>query len=550
MAVPEREIIIIPATIHRGSTKKLDRQLNVAGYCRVSTEQDEQLLSYDAQKKYYSELIERTPEWSLAGIYADAGISGATAEKRPDFMKMIRHCKAGKIDLIITKSISRFARNTLDSIGYVRKLKAMGIGVLFEKENINSLDCTSEVILTILSSLAQEELISLSANVKMGKRMAMKQGKDFFPYSTIYAYKKGEDGKPEIIPEEAEVVRQIYRRYLAGDSVLTIRDALNRDGVPSPRNKQEWTTTTLRNILENERFCGDVILQKTYVTDPISKKIKKNNGELPKVFIKNNHPAIIERSEYERAQLERARRTSKPKTSDKTQTELGKYSSMYALTGVLICGECGTPYKRITWTIRGVKKVVWRCISRFDHGRKYCKNSPTLDEESLHNAIVAALAATRGERASESTYLVEQLKRSFLQEEPDSVGMDQLEAQIRVLKSQVMTLMTESITSNTLAENEGKLKEMSDTITALNAKLEKQKDAGMRNGIIESRLSATAEALAQVPDQIVAYDDNLVRQLIDTIKVIDSERLLIIYKDGTQYEQPINPNIRGYRFSS
>jgi DNA invertase Pin-like site-specific DNA recombinase len=319
MSGPEREVIVIPATIHRGSSKKLDRQLNVAGYCRVSTEQDEQLMSFETQKKFYSLLIARTPEWSLAGIYADSGISGATAEKRPDFMKMIRHCKAGKIDLIITKSISRFARNTLDSIGYVRKLKAMGIGVLFEKENINSLDCTSEVILTILSSLAQEELNSLSSNVKMGKRMAMKEGKDSFPYSTIYAFKKGDDGKPEIIPEEAEVVRRIYRRYLAGDSIIAIRDALVSDGVPSPRKKEVWTTATVRNILENERFCGDVILQKTYVTDPISKKVKKNNGELPKVFIKNNHPAIIERSEFERVQLEHARRSSKRKVSDKAQ---------------------------------------------------------------------------------------------------------------------------------------------------------------------------------------------------------------------------------------
>ena len=547
MSGPEREVIVIPATIHRGSSKKLDRQLNVAGYCRVSTEQDEQLMSYETQKKYYSELIARTPEWSLAGIYADSGISGATAEKRPDFMKMIRHCKAGKIDLIITKSISRFARNTLDSIGYVRKLKAMGIGVLFEKENINSLDCTSEVILTILSSLAQEELNSLSSNVKMGKRMAMKEGKDSFPYSTIYAFKKGDDGKPEIIPEEAEVVRRIYRRYLAGDSIIAIRDALVSDGVPSPRRKEVWTTATVRNILENERFCGDVILQKTYVTDPISKKVKKNNGELPKVFIKNNHPAIVERSEFERVQLEHARRSSKRKVSDKAQTELGKYSSMYALTEILVCGECGTPYKRIVWTTRGVKKTVWRCTNRYDHGTKYCKNSPTLDEESLHEAIVRALSATRRERASSIAYLSNQLSRSFVQVNPESLCADQLEDQIRVLKAQVMELMTESISKNTLAENEGRLKEMSDSITALNERLEKKKEADLSDGAVESRLSAITEALALEPNQMGTYDDNLVRQLIETIKVIDSEKLLITFKGGMQFEQAIAPNIRKIR---
>lgn len=547
MATPEREIVVIPATLRRDSQRPLDRQLKVAGYCRVSTEQDEQLMSYDAQKKYYSDLILRTPEWTLAGIYADSGISGATAEKRPDFMKMIRHCKAGKIDLIITKSISRFARNTLDSIGYVRKLKAMGIGVQFEKEGINTLDSTSEVILTILSSLAQEELNSLSSNVKMGKRMAMKEGKDHFPYKTIYAFKKGEDGKPEVIPDEAEVVRRIYRQYLAGDSVNAIRDALESDGITAPRKGTAWTTATIRNILENERFCGDVILQKTYVTDPISKKIKKNNGELPKVFIKNNHPAIIERSEFERVQLERARRGAKRRVSDKAATELGKYSSIYALTDKLICGECGTPYKRIVWTTKGVKKVVWRCTSRYDHGTKYCKQSPTLDEESLHAAVVEALAATRHDRKALIPYLTEQLERSFIEESPESVDTEQLIDQIRILKQQVMTLMTESISHNTLADNEEQLKAMSDEIASLNKSLTEQQEASKSDHTIENNLKTIGEALENEPDQMSQYNEVLVRQLIETIKVIDRGRLLITFRGGLQYLQTIEPNIRRMR---
>ncbi len=192
---------------------------------------EEQLTSFYTQKSYYTELILKNPEWTLAGTYADEGISGASAEKRPDFMKMIRHCKKGKIDLIITKSISRFARNTLDSIGYVRKLKAMGVGVLFEKENINTLEENSEVVLTILASLAQEELNSLSMNVKMGKRMAMKEGKVTFQYNKIYAYKKGRDGQPEIIPEEAIIIRRIYESYLSGETTRTIADALNAEGI-------------------------------------------------------------------------------------------------------------------------------------------------------------------------------------------------------------------------------------------------------------------------------------------------------------------------------
>ena len=294
-----REIIIIPAVESLSIRDILERQIRMASYSRVSTDFEEQLTSFHTQKAYYTDLIMRNPKWKLAGTYADEGLSGASAEKRPDFMRMYRDCKKGKIDMIITKSISRFARNTLDSIGYVRKLKAMGVGVIFEKENINTLEENSEVVLTILASLAQEELNSLSQNVKMGKRMAMQEGKVFFQYSQLYAYQKGADGQPEIIPEEAEIVKQIYASYLAGESTASIVKSLNNAGIPSPQKKGGWADTTIRRIIENERYCGDVILQKTYVTDPISKKVKVNNGELPKVYIKNNHTPIVSRETYE-----------------------------------------------------------------------------------------------------------------------------------------------------------------------------------------------------------------------------------------------------------
>ena len=233
-----REVTVIPADERHSLKGYQTRQLRVASYSRVSTDFEEQLASFHTQKSYYTDLIMRTPEWTLAGTYADEGISGAAAEKRPDFMKMYRHCKRGKIDLIITKSISRFARNTLDSIGYVRKLKAMSVGVLFEKENINTLEENSEVVLTILASLAQEELNSLSQNVKMGKRMAMQEGKVFFQYDRLYAYQKGADGQPEIIPEQAEIVKRISISYLVGQSVTNILQELNDEGIPSPQKKE------------------------------------------------------------------------------------------------------------------------------------------------------------------------------------------------------------------------------------------------------------------------------------------------------------------------
>lgn len=550
MSEQQREIIVIPAGEGQGCFKNKHRQLRVASYSRVSTDFEEQLTSFHAQKSYYTDLILRTPEWTLAGTYADEGISGASAEKRPDFMRMYRHCKKGKIDLIITKSISRFARNTLDSIGYVRKLKAMGVGVLFEKENINTLEENSEVVLTILASLAQEELNSMSMNIKMGKRMAMQEGKIHFPYSKVYAYRKGEEGQPEIIPEEAEVIRRIYKSYLAGESVGRIMDALNREDIPSPTKKGKWTDTTIRGLLKNERYCGDVLLQKTYITDPISKKSKKNNGELPKIYIKNNHVPIVSREIFEQVQKESARRISKRKVTKASVTEQGRYSSLYALNDILICGECGTPYKRVTWTKRnGEKQIVWRCYKRLDYGTKYCKDSVTLDEESLHAAIMEAISATAGERQSLIPLVMEQLEHTMWERADGQINVEQIEQRMAELKAQTMDLISQSISSNTVGENEGRLKALSDEIRALHDMLVEYKATSGTQVSIEQQISDFTEFLEQEPIDYTAYNDVLVRQLIDTIKIKNETTLMIYFKSGLEYEQSIHPKVRKLKVS-
>lgn len=545
MLRPDREITVIPALESTQLKERKNRQLRVASYSRVSTDFEEQLTSFYAQKTYYTDLILRTPEWTLAGTYADEGLSGASAEKRPDFMRMIRHCKQGKIDLIITKSISRFARNTLDSIGYVRKLKAMGIGVLFEKESINTLEENSEVILTILASLAQEELNSLSGNVKMGKRMAMKEGKVFFAYEKIYAYKKGADDQPEIIPEEAEIVKRAYQSYLAGASVGAIAEALNADRVPSPSKKGDWSAGTLRGILENERYCGDVILQKTYVTDPISKKVKKNNGELPKVYIKNNHDPIVSREVYERVQQERARRSSKRKTAKNAITEQGKYSSLYALSEILICGDCLTPYRRVIWTKRnGEKQVVWRCGNRLDYGTRYCKEAATLDEDSLHDAIVEAIVATRKSRHEMIPYFMSHVERTLREEKSGFLDVAEMERRMEELKTATMELVAASTDSGTVSENVDRLKAMSNEIKELHERLKQYREACAAEKSVDLKLAEMTDTLEAEPEEVIEYNDSLVRQLIDTIKVIGTDRLLVIFKNGLEYEQSIQPKVR------
>ena len=267
----------IAPTIIAQNSEKVHRQLRVAAYCRVSTDSDEQEMSFDAQVEFYTDKIMRNPEWKLAGIFADEGISGTQAAKRPQFMQMIRQCKQGRIDMIITKSVSRFARNTVDCIKYVRELKAMGIAVIFEKEGLNTMHATSEIYLSMHGIFAQSESESLSGNVRMGKAMSAKKGNVSFSYKTFLGYRRGADNQPEIDPEQAEVVRFIFDRYLAGDSLKIIKQSLEEKEILSPAGKSVWSVATLRSILTNEKYKGDALLQKTYVVDCITHKSKRND---------------------------------------------------------------------------------------------------------------------------------------------------------------------------------------------------------------------------------------------------------------------------------
>lgn len=362
---------IAPLITAQQNAKDKYRQERTTAYCRVSTKQDEQLNSYEVQKQYYTEKINSEPKWCLAGIYADKGITGTSTKNRDEFNKMIRDCKKGRIDRIITKSISRFARNTLDCLKYVRMLKELNIDIFFEEQGIHSTDPGAEFYITIYGSIAQSESENISANVRWGKEQCAKEGRVSFAYKNFLGYQKGADGKPEIVPEEAETVKLIYSRFLKGDSMKMIADYLTSQKILTPGKKEIWTSGTVRSILLNEKYMGDALINKTYIVDCISKKVKVNNGERPRYYVENNHPAIIDKSTFNMAQEELARRAGKRKVKQVgTKTQQGKYSGKYALTELLICGECGTPYRRCTWTARGKKKIVWRCINRLDYGKK------------------------------------------------------------------------------------------------------------------------------------------------------------------------------------
>ena len=495
----------------------------MAAYCRVSTDSDEQELSFEAQRSYYTDKIMQNPEWTIAGIFADEGRSGTQASKRKDFMRMIRLCRQKKIDMVLTKSVSRFARNTVDCLNYVRELKELGIPVVFEKEGLNTMHMTSEIYISMHGIFAQSESESLSGNVRIGKQIAAKNGNVAICYKSFLGYRKGIDGNPEIDPEQAEIVKLIYQRFLAGDSQQQIKETLERQGILSPMGKPTWSVTTIRSILSNEKYKGDALLQKTYVIDCISHKSKKNDDR-PQYYVENNHPAIIPREVFDRVQEELARRTSKRKVKQVgTKTESGKYSSKYALTERLVCGCCGTPYRRCTWTSHGKKRIVWRCISRLDYGKKYCPNSPTIPEEALQRAIVNSICNLATE--SETINAVDALKlhiETYFNGD-NSIAADEL--RVKELVSQITQI----------AAQESYTEEMEKLIAELNAaksRITLRRTIQQSTASARNRLSEVLEALEEVRNQPIKYDDYIVRRLIECVRVLSTGSVEIEYLSG------------------
>ncbi len=525
----DMRIVVIPAK----SREEIQRttHLKVAAYCRVSTDQEEQESSYEAQIGYYTEKINKNSDWEMAGIFADEGITGTQAKKRPEFLKMIKLCRQRKIDLILTKSLSRFARNTVDSLNYIRELKALGIAVIFEKENINTLETDTEMMLTIMSCFAQAESESISKNVSWGVRQSFKNGNVPIQYARLLGYRKGDDDKPEIIPEEAEIVKEIYRLYLDGMSLNMIVDRLNEKGLTTKGSNSPYRKEVVQRILTNEKYTGDALLQKTYVTDCITKKSRKNNGELPMYLVKNHHEPIISRADFNRVQEEMARRSAKRVIADKlTKGEQGKYSAKYALSELLICGECGTHYRRVTWTAKGFKEIKWRCISRIQYGKKKCHNSPTVDEQALHRAIVSAI----NEFCSVKEDVAKVLRESITEVLDPSLNGSVAAAQQRIDKlahniDELIKLATVPETAESAMSDIARFSEEMKTLREF-IEAEKTKQMTVQRGSAE--LDAVLERLEREDFSLTEYDDIVTRQLIEKITVENKCFITVIFKGG------------------
>ncbi len=530
---------IIPPKPEFSGENRIDiRPKRVAAYCRVSTDKEQQEHSFETQKEMYTEMIMMKPNWQMAGIYADEGITGTIAKKRPDFMRMIEDCRKGKIDLIITKSVSRFSRNNLDCLLYVRELKEMGIPIIFEKEGVNTLQVSSELLITLFSGLSQAESESISMNVKIGKRQSLKNGNVPFSYKSFLGYRKGADGNPEIDEEQAIIIRRIFSEYLAGKSLLDIAKGLTADEIPTARGKANWSSARVQSILTNEKYKGDALLQKTYVVDCISKKSKKNKGELPMYYVENNHPAIIERAVFDRVQEEISRRNSKKKVKQVgTKTELGKYSGKYALSEILYCGNCGTPYRRCTWSKNGNKKIIWRCISRLDYGKKYCKDSPSIEESILHNAIAEAIT----QKAHMENTDVDRICRhiEIYQNSQDTSSILAKQERLKTIQERINKLTDMDSEAAQNGDFDAQFESLYAEMYAIKDELEKIEKSKSKIETAADCAEEMTEVMKCLKNHPVEYNDLVVRQLIECIKIISKDILHIYFKDGIKIEAKI-----------
>lgn len=520
-----KNVTIIPATlnIHTKTPTKERVRRRVAAYARVSTDSEEQLTSYEAQVDYYTKFIRENPDWDFVEVYTDEGISAVNTKRRDSFNRMIRDALAGKIDLIVTKSVSRFARNTVDSLTTIRKLKEAGCECFFQKENIMTFDFKGELLITIMSSLAQEESRSISENVTWGQRKRFADGKVSIPYGQFLGYRKGADGLPEIVPEEAEIVRRIYREFLQGKSTNAIAAMLTEEGVPTPGKRTVWQRATVESILRNEKYKGSALLQKSFTVDFLTKKTKVNEGEVPQYYVEDSHPAIIEPWEWEQVQTELERR----------KNSRNRYRQTSPFSGKILCADCGGIFGAKTWhSTDRYRRVIWQCNGKFK-GEHKCE-TPHLTEEQLKKLFLAAL----GEYLSDRDAAIDRLRCA--QRTP--MDTDFIDADIQALEEDLTTITgmlrlcitenaanatTEEAYRTTHADLCHRFEETEAKLAALQRRWEKVKaDAIAIGGMMFE--------LGELDTLPIAFDEKLWQGTIDHVTVHADERVVFCFKAGKE----------------
>lgn len=527
----KEKVTIIPATPKQAEPgKPANQKLRVAAYCRVSSEKDEQLNSFEVQVSYYTEKINSKAEWKFAGVYADEGITGTSMKRREDFKRMLRACREGRIDLILCKSVSRFGRNSVDVLRTIRALRERGIGVVFEKEGVDTRTMNSELILAFHSAFSQSESESIRENVSRGLRMAYEQGTIAIG-PNLYGFRKSQDGGVEIDGEQAAVVRQIAQWFLDGDSLHTIVNKLAQRHIPSPKGKGTWSTPTIRSILSNEKYKGDVLLQKTYKPSLFSDRAVRNDGALKKYYIEDVLPRILELETFDRIQEELAKRGAKRPTSEKAKTPFGRYSGKYALSTLVVCGQCGALYRRVTWYRKGEKKIVWRCGARLDN-KANCTQSPTLEEPALQAAVMEAISQQYLHKGETIEVTMQSIRSVLTPETVDSEYAIRLK--INDLQKERKALLTKALAENDDGKYDFQFLRIKQELEQLQSQLEGVQATQKSKTVDEARMAEISALLEQFQERDLPFDNVLVRKVVDTVRVESADKLEVTFKDGNR----------------
>ena len=513
--------MVIPAKRQVGNNVKRGQKpkLRVAAYCRVSTDSDEQATSYEAQIEHYTEYISKNPDWVLAGIFADEGITGTNTKKRTEFNRMIDECMDGNIDMIITKSISRFARNTLDCLKYIRQLKEKNIPVFFEKESINTMDSKGEVLLTIMASLAQQESQSLSQNIKLGLQYRYQQGHVQVNHNRFLGYTKDADGHLIIDPNQAEIVRRIYREYLEGFSMDKIAAGLERDGILTGAGKAKWHTSTINKILRNEKYMGDALLQKTYTTDFLTKKRIKNNGTVPQYYVESDHEAIIPKDIFLLVQEELVRRRV-VRTSKNGKRR--NYSCKHCFAQMVFCGDCGEFYRRVHWNNRGCKSIVWRCCSRLENTGHACR-SRTVNEGLLEQVSIDAINQVLCEKDDFLKTLQSNIATVIRQ--GDTLSPEVIDERLQELQKELLKKANQKDDYDAIADEILRLRDMRKQAEVNSTRMDEQL----------KQINSLQDFIKSQPTIVTEFDELLVKRLIAKITVFESQ-FIVEFRSGITIE--------------
>lgn len=564
------------------------KRLRVAAYARVSSDSEDQLNSLAVQVDYYTHLIQENPNWEFAGIYTDEGITGTSTKRREQFNRLMDDCRAGLIDRVLVKSASRFARNTADALSSVRELKSLGVTVAFEKEGFDTETSNGEMLLSIICAVAQEESLSISQNMKWGIHKRMRTG-NYITNATPFGYTQINH---QLVPEKnnAMIVNDIFKSYLSGMSINEIAEHLNTiypkenskwnprtihailrnekyigdslyqktyttdslplkrylntgqrskyyametheleaGGVLTARGNKKWSSESVQRILQNEKYCGDVLLQKTFIEDVLTGVSKKNTGQLPQYYIENNHEGIVTKQMFREVQAEIARRNSKSAANQRKRHQ-GRYNSKYALSERLVCGDCGSPYKRVTWNIHGRKQIVWRCVNRLEYGTKFCSHSPSIPEEELHQAI---LKAVQNLAANFTDEVAAQLDGILRQMKAGENLKAQLQKQLEKAQQEFDRLLEMSLElDESTPFLDDKLRKLSGKIKILKANIAESTDGKGEDE--EATKQLTAQDLL-----IKEYDDILTARIIEKVIVHSRQEIEIYFIGG--YTQKID----------